>query len=700
MYNNLEQLEHDIWILRGRLNELRQQYPNMNEQVYKDRLNRLEFELHYMQEELNRMREVNPQLNNVFVSLIPPNKLSGMIPVQNMNSDKIQNKPIRDISVPPVKKEKRDLEKTFGTGIMGIIASILVFISIIIFGTLLIPYLSDVAMVLLMFFVSLIIAGIGLFLLHKNQTNKFHLSFCACGVTAICVSIFVTRILFGLIDNILFLVFISVWMAMMSYLCKKYCYLFRVIGEIGVLMTCILGVVEISFSAEWYFYLILVIFYGITSFVFHRIKPRFSYESNAFSHIIRTIAMIAFSAPIIALSQDFFITESIIMCITFIALIVLEGFMVWNENINHGILFYILSIIQMVLFSINASETFIVNIGGFILFSSVVLFVYFSVKQTKFNMIGDICVNIMYLFGGLYLLEDNIFITLVCVFPLLLYGAYRNRKIFLYGGLIGMSGIFSITYMTIIPVIMVSILPAILCLILARNKKDEVFTTVGYGCSLCVLAYGINEFLYEFAIGEYGTPGYFDFSYSESFTISFFILAILHIIIIKGNVLQEKGKIFENVSSIITAIMMFVSVPVIYDECFVVFAIFIALGLFVMNSKKMLEKSEKFGYYIAVKYTILMLIILDVSWDIAIIYSVCMLLFSLMSVLFGFKYNHKSFRIYGLLLSMISVFKLILFDVSGKSMTYNAFGFLVCGLICFGISFVYNKIEQKFNTKE
>ena len=65
MYNNLEQLEHDIWILRGRLNELRQQYPNMNEQVYKDRLNRLEFELHYMQEELNRMREVNPQLNNV-----------------------------------------------------------------------------------------------------------------------------------------------------------------------------------------------------------------------------------------------------------------------------------------------------------------------------------------------------------------------------------------------------------------------------------------------------------------------------------------------------------------------------------------------------------------------------------------------------------------------------------------------------------
>ena len=254
MNNNLENLEHDIWILRGRLNELRQQSPNMNDAVYRDRLNRLEFELHYMQDELNRMKGISPDLQKVFVTTVPPVTLSGLVPAPNMENNTEQ---IIKIPLPPVKKEKRDLEKTFGTGIMGIVASVLVFISIIIFGTLLIPYLSEVTMVLLMFLVSFILAGTGLFLLNKNETNKFNLSLCACGTTAICVSVFVTRILFGLIDNILFLVLISVWMAMMAYLCKKYSYLFRVIGEIGVLMTCILGVTEISFTSEWYFYLIL-----------------------------------------------------------------------------------------------------------------------------------------------------------------------------------------------------------------------------------------------------------------------------------------------------------------------------------------------------------------------------------------------------------------------------------------------------------
>ena len=225
------------------------------------------------------------------------------------------------------------------------------------------------------------------------------------------------------------------------------------------------------------------------------------------------------------------------------------------------------------------------------------------------------------------------------------------------------------------------------------------FSTVGYGWSLWILSYGVYEFFYDFTIGEYRTPGYFDFSDSEAMTISFLIIAVFHIVVMKGNLLNEKGKVFDILSSIVTGILMIASLSAIYDEYLIVLTTLTALALFVMNSKKLLQKSEKFGYYIALKYTVLMLVILDVSWDIAIIYSICMLLFSLMSILLGFKYNHKSFRIYGLLLSMISVFKLILFDVSGKSMTYNAFGFLICGLICFGISFVYNKIEHKFNAK-
>ena len=48
---------------------------------------------------------------------------------------------------------------------------------------------------------------------------------------------------------------------------------------------------------------------------------------------------------------------------------------------------------------------------------------------------------------------------------------------------------------------------------------------------------------------------------------------------------------------------------------------------------------------------------------------------------------------------MVSIFKLVLFDVTNKSALYNAVGFLVCGLICFGISFLYNKIENRVKKK-
>lgn len=700
---NIEQLEHDIWILRGQLNDLRQQSPNMNDEIYRDRLNRLEFELHYMQKEVDRLKDTPINLQQIIRQSIPPNQLSGLIPESNINANinKISNSYPNNIQVPfpSIKKEKKkmDFEKTFGTGIMGIVASILVFISIIIFGSLLIPYLSEGVMVLLMFLASFTIAGIGYCLLQKNNTNKFNLSLCACGVTAICVSLFVTRIYFGFLDNFLFLFLIFVWMAMMAYLCKKNHYLFRIIGEIGILITCLLGLTEISFTAEWYSYIILVIIYGISSITFHYASPRESYEKNAFSHIIHTITIIEFAYPVNKLAipfmgaeRDILWIELFAMCMAFTILIALEIVIIWNEKINNGILFYVLCGIQMLTLSLVLSLlTPEADASPFMLISSIFLLYFFSRKQTKFNFIGDVCVNLFYLIGGLYLMECSEYCSLICVIPLLLYGIYKNRKIFLYGGLIGMTGIFFINDITIISLLFSILLPFILFLFLARKNKDGLFSTLGYAWMLICLNYGINEILYPT-----------DFLYGEITVISFLFLAIIHIVIIKGDLLKNDSKIFEISSSIITGIFMIISIPMIYEKFLVVLVTLITIALFIINSRKLLEKSELFGYYIALKYTVLMLVILDVAWNLAIIYSICMLLFSLASIILGFMYNHKSFRIYGLLLSMISVFKLILFDVNGKSMTYNAFGFLICGLICFGISFVYNKIEQKLKKQK
>ena len=55
-----------------------------------------------------------------------------------------------------------DMEKVVGKSIMGIVASVLIFISLIVFGTLVVPLLTDTAKMMLMYAVSLIFAIIGI----------------------------------------------------------------------------------------------------------------------------------------------------------------------------------------------------------------------------------------------------------------------------------------------------------------------------------------------------------------------------------------------------------------------------------------------------------------------------------------------------------------------------------------------------------
>ncbi len=49
---------------------------------------------------------------------------------------------------------------------------------------------------------------------------------------------------------------------------------------------------------------------------------------------------------------------------------------------------------------------------------------------------------------------------------------------------------------------------------------------------------------------------------------------------------------------------------------------------------------------------------------------------------------------YGLVLSIISVIKLIIIDISYDNLALRAASFLVCGLLCFAISYIYNKLDK------
>ena len=119
--------------------------------------------------------------------------------------------------------------------------------------------------------------------------------------------------------------------------------------------------------------------------------------------------------------------------------------------------------------------------------------------------------------------------------------------------------------------------------------------------------------------------------------------------------------------------------------------------LFMANTKNLLERHKGMwpGIYIGIKLTVLVITILSSYDTVNYVISISVFVFAIISIIIGFKFNFKSFRIYGLILSLISVAKLILVDISYDNTLGHALSFFVCGILCFVISMIYHLIDKK-----
>jgi uncharacterized membrane protein len=62
--------------------------------------------------------------------------------------------------------------------------------------------------------------------------------------------------------------------------------------------------------------------------------------------------------------------------------------------------------------------------------------------------------------------------------------------------------------------------------------------------------------------------------------------------------------------------------------------------------------------------------------------------------------NIKAFRLYGLYLSIFSVFKLLLFDIAASNSLLRVFSFIGAGILCFIIVWFYNKMSENDNANQ
>ncbi len=164
-------------------------------------------------------------------------------------------------------------------------------------------------------------------------------------------------------------------------------------------------------------------------------------------------------------------------------------------------------------------------------------------------------------------------------------------------------------------------------------------------------------------------------------------------------------------------VLLIVSAAVIAEDAFywlevllqtVLFAVSLALALcrsgeFVRSSGEGLAGNGFLAVLSGIKFTVLVMCFLCGTAgviDSRYAFSVACMLTALAAVAVGFLIRSKALRLWGLLLTIACVLKLVTYDMSGASTLTHMFSFILGGVICFAISALYTVAEKKLLGKE
>ena len=205
--------------------------------------------------------------------------------------------------------------------------------------------------------------------------------------------------------------------------------------------------------------------------------------------------------------------------------------------------------------------------------------------------------------------------------------------------------------------------------------------------------------------------------YSLPIFINFIVMAVMGLFVKLSSFCQNWNQVdglkkSENVSldcvynlnNAFTCILLLAGVTLIHDMSAVGIAQFIAVLisslLCFIGCRELLSRNNRIlEYYVGIKATLFINIVMAafIDSELGYIYSIVCLLIAICSIVLGFVKELKSFRLYGLILSICSVLKLVMIDISYDNSLGRIASFMISGLLCFAIVWIYNRMSEKLN---
>lgn len=645
---------------------------------------------------------------------------------QQQVQDSMYVQQYQPITPPP---KPKDMEAAVGKTIMGIAASVLIFISFILFAMLIIPQLTDGIRLVLMYAVSIGITTFGLLKLNKTRDSVLFLSVSACGVGSIFISLFLSNIYFHVINEFVLYILLLCWAAGVCVLSKLRSEVFSIIGHIGILVSVFFGTIFCAEGGDINKMVVISIYFIVGSLIFY-----FTHNSNQKNYIINSIfnliCVYILYAGIQSVHWDYQVDDLDAPGIYFVAFGILMTYSIFKLILPVFWSGLDKETSRFTLLQKYADATGMISAGYYFAFSllldglvsdELMVFVImlitapvylFIIEYVRRNYTEAAGINVLYSFLTLMMIfsvynlsgVEIVFGVSIIAIPYIIYGFVKNKRIFKYLAIFLMF-LFVVnegTNLAMTIILGLIMLGGTMYFILTKKEQyKQVLKNIVLVLSLIFVICIMNRIYYDLDVESVTTS-----------CIEFIILSVIAGVAAKTKyiqnpitgVVEKETKIFVD---IIIACLMFAGMGGISSagEDYLlphIIYIIITIALFMLNASEQLKDEERkmYGPYVGLKFTVLMVVILSSFNAENFLISIFCFLFAILSVTVGFIVKHKGLRIYGLILSLISVVKLVMIDITYDNTLGHALSFFISGVLCFVISAIYTHVEKKMQDGE
>ncbi len=610
-----------------------------------------------------------------------------------------QNQP----QMPQIQPQKiqKNTESFVGKHLMAVMASVLIFISLILLAKVITPMLTDGIKIFLMFALSFAFAGFGLYQYYQKKEQPFYLVLGTCGIGAIYVSLFVTAIYFQALSEVPLFVLLLIWAVAVLKLSVFKPVLFQAIGNAGIVISVFFGVLQCVGEHDETKFLILTVYFlaGAVIYLIANRKDKIALCTEAGIQTISVFMILFGTVEIDQTSVSFLMIGFIVLMIGILIFGIPDG------KKKYGTVSGIFGILYTLLLSFGIMQLYQVESGEWkatevrtimILCTAVFTYILLEYKKRAQQVAGllwEVLCAVQVILCCADLRDYNE--ILGTALPGILwigYGIYSGR---LFPKILGLCTVPFLFHddMSLQLALFYTVILCAVCLAGMYLRKDQY--NVWLKSAVCVILYFALH-----TIDEWELAGVGDLTLD---VIQMFVLIGLCIAAEKTKFFYhfatgKEEKTFQFTIRIIHALLMMEILGVVTDYenkgILLFLSMLMAVALFASNVAAQMKK-KIYQVYIGVKFTILMITFMSVFDAENYIFSIGLLAFAIVCVFAGFQWKAKGLRIYGLLLSMICVVKLILFDIKYEDTLWMAISFLVCGMLCFGISRLYYAAERK-----